>query len=551
MSEIRTCKNIYKEIKNYATKHNIETRECDFSLLALSTYLKSVHLENFIKLDSTYKKEYATYNKIINDHVRFQQVYKINIFQKEPSDIELHYTLKYDEFKTETTLHVEPTSIINHLNYKPSELYKLLVKKINAIKAKHNILINLFSDSLQDQIKRWVKALYSSKFTKTLSLNLCKTFEPIIAQEAKLILHFEENKESNQEYKEIEIDELIIEYTKPIFGENGLNVYGRRIISDAKKSKNLLTFIFDEKAVLRKEDDKAIYFYALKKGYVEFANDKLSIENKIKRKRFSRNESKLTQDETNDVEIVLSQNNLHVDTLSEGAELKSESIHIEGYVGRNAKVEAKELVINGVTHNGSKVFSKEATIHRHKGLLRCHKANVHLLEGGEIHATEVYIDSAIGGSIYAQDVHVKELRSNVKIYASSSIYIDNLIGEDNILAIDYQKIPIIMKRIEFIKEDIELLIYTLEKAKRHDDQRAASIQKKITLFKEEVTDLQESMYHASIEINSIVTGVNKIIFSTPYGELSYNTTNHRYSTFTLENESERIILLPTQVSLTK
>ena len=551
MSEILTCKNIHKEIKNYALKHNIDRDECNFSLLALSTYLKSVHLENFVKLNATYKKEYATQNRIINDHVRFQQIYKIELFEKKPSDIELLYSLNFNEFKTEVTLHVEPSSTIHHSNYKPSELYKLLVKKVNHIKAKHNILINLFSDNLHNDIKKWVKIIYANKFTRPFILNLCKTFEPIIAKEAKLILHFEQNKESNQQYKEVEVDELIMEYTKPIFGENGLNVYGRRVISDAKNSKNLLTFSFNEKVILRKENEDSICFYARKKGYVEFENDKLSIENKIKLKRFSRNESKLTQDEKNDVEIVLSQNNLHVDTLSEGAELKSESIHIEGYVGRNAKVEAKELVINGVTHNGSKVFSKEAQIHRHKGLLRCHKANVHLLEGGEIHATEVHIDVAVGGSIYAQNVHVKELRSNVKIYASSSIYIDNLSGEDNTLAIDYQKIPIIMKRIEFIKEDIDLLIYTLEKAKRHDELRAVSIQKKITLFKEEVTGLQESMYHASIEINSIVTGVNKIIFATPYGELSYSTTKHRYSIFTLENESERITLLPTQISLTK
>ena len=73
-------------------------------------------------------------------------------------------------------------------------------------------------------------------------------------------------------------------------------------------------------------------------------------------------------------------------------------------------IDAHTLKIDGITHKDSTQYTKTATIYTHQGVLRCHEANITLLDDGEVHATDVIIDTMIGGSIYAQNVTIKHLK---------------------------------------------------------------------------------------------------------------------------------------------
>ena len=62
-----------------------------------------------------------------------------------------------------------------------------------------------------------------------------------------------------------------------------------------------------------------------------------------------------------------------------------------------------------------------------------------------------------GGTIYAENVTVDHVKNNLKIYASNSITIKHVSGEDNFFKINYKDIPTLNSKYNFIEKEIELL----------------------------------------------------------------------------------------------
>ena len=235
-----------------------------------------------------------------------------------------------------------------------------------------------------------------------------------------------------------------------------------------------------------------------------------------------------------------------IQSVEEEKELVSRSLKILGDVGKNSIIEAISLSIEGSTLKDSTQFSRFAQINRHQGKLRCHKAKIKQLDGGEVHATTLTIDSALSGDIYAQDVIINNVHSDLNIFASNSISINNILGLNNTFTIDYKSIPILDSKLDLIAEDVDTLKNQLEDALKHNPSETETIEQKIFNLTFEKDAIVNSYKTATIIINNGLKAKNTIKFIVHDKQLVFSSENENYSTFKLIIDTNSITLSPTQ-----
>ena len=162
-SSVQTT-NVKEIIAKFASDSITPLRQCDFILHGVITYVKNCHIDTFVKYDSTQKDLYKDPAQLVNDRVVFRQIYKVTPVKRSDDGLKLDYRIEFDTFRTHPVLLLETSSIIPFKHYKPQELYSLLVKEINKIKALHGMLIGIFSDPMIADIKKLVKELIMQKF---------------------------------------------------------------------------------------------------------------------------------------------------------------------------------------------------------------------------------------------------------------------------------------------------------------------------------------------------------------------------------------------------
>ncbi|MEN4052826.1 MULTISPECIES: flagellar assembly protein A [Sulfurimonas] len=548
--ELIKTKHIKDALSRYATDNLLPISECDFTINKVETLVQNNRSHEFEHYTKERLLEYLDRDKIINEHVEFAQIYTITAMQKEKQEVELLYSIDYGRYATHPKLILSPKSKIPYKLYKPVELLRLLYIEINKIKASNKILIQLFDEKMKKTLKNFVKYLYASKFTKKVKIPLFEGIEPIISRESKVIFWFKE-KEHDSMIIEVDKDEILIEYKKPLYGRNGLNAYGKNIDTVYAQNSDIHVEI-DPKSVRIEEDNNSKRYISINRGYVHYDGVKLSVDNRLRLHEISRNKHIIdTEDEGNNIDIIVAQHDTTKDSIGEGVELVSESIHVEGFVGANSRLEAMQLEIKGATHQDSKQYAKFAKINRHKGTLRCHKAEIGLLEGGIIHATKVNIESSLGGQVYAQDVTIGHTKNNLKVYASNSITVRLASGEDNLFKISYQDIPVLKAKIEYIKQELDDLKYKLEQAKRFKYDNLKLLEDEIASLKAEEKSIKNSYKNATISVEQPFRGLNHIVFTIDKEhELHYKTDAKAYLPFHLKIEENKITLLPPAISLT-
>ncbi len=537
-------KNIKESIENFAQENFIAYKDCDFSINSIDTYIKTTASEEFELFNEDVNTTYKDKNKILNEHVEFQQIYTIIIKEQTKKTLELDYSIKFGKFFTNPRIIIHPDSTIPYKKFKPKEIYTLLIRELNKIKAQNKILVGIFDSSMLNTLKKFIKHIYSGKFLKKIAIPLFDGIEPEITKQSSLVMHFQ-NKKSKEQLIEVEKGEVLVEFVKPLFGKNGLNAFGKFIDSGSGDNKQDLDADIDMSSIIVEEDDKKRLYKSKKKGFVSFTNNKLLVDNKVRMSELSRVQNSLAKDEDNNIEVHISQNDTTKDSIGAGVELTSQIIHVTGHIGANSIIEAEDLQVDGATHQDSTQFAKTARINRHKGTLRCHKANIKLLEGGEVHATNVDIEASLGGTIYAQDVKIGQVKNHLKVYASNSITINLVSGEDNLFKINYKDIPLLNSKIKLIQEDIEDLKYSLEEAKKHSISKIDGIKKEIQILTDEKNTIKNSTLKAKITIEKPLIGLNTIIFTLDSGdELIYKTSPKRYEPFYLEVNEDQVTLHP-------
>ena len=231
-------------------------------------------------------------------------------------------------------------------------------------------------------------------------------------------------------------------------------------------------------------------------------------------------------------------------------ELECTSLHLLQDAKEASIIEASKLLVEGTTEKYSSQFSHTAKINTHKGVLRCHQADINTLDGGEIHATQANIYNCLRGSVHAQDIIVDNLETNVTLFASNSITVHNIHGSHNTFTIDYKKVPILISKLELIQSDLDYLILEQEEAKKHNHSIIPKINVKIKKLKQDKTSIIESYKSAKITLNNSVPKENKIIFSINDSMVEYTTKEQFYTPFYLSFRDDTITLHPSKIELT-
>ena len=542
-------KDIQKSMAIYAADNLTTIEECTFSINNVDTYIKESATGEFILIAKDILNQYTDKDRVLNEHIEFNQVYTITAKKLKSNNLKLNYEIILGDNATHPKITIKSDSKIPYKKYAPKDMLLLLYTELNKIKASNSILVNIFDEEMKKTLKAFVKHLYAGKFTKNIRIPLFNGIAAVVTRESKLIYWFKERDNQNQ-IIEVKDNELLIEFKKPIFGKNGLDAYGNEVSSGSANNSDDLEATIDRESIKIEENKTSKFYKSSRRGYVHFDGNSLSVDNKIRMSKISRNQTSLASEEENNVEVMISQNDTTKDSIGEGVELVSETVHINGHVGAKSTLEAINLKIDGATHQDSQQFAKYAEVNRHKGTLRCHEAKVKLLEGGEIHASKVDIEACLGGSIYAQDITIGLVKSNLKVYASNSITVKLVSGEDNLFKINYRDIPILNSKINLINADIENLKFKLEEAQRHSQTKVPHIKKEIENLKNEQNIIETSHMDAKISIEKTFSGLNNIVFVIDdENEIKFKTDALSYTPFYLELEEDKITLTPTDKSI--
>ena len=551
MKDVLHTKNIMSSIKDYAEDKGSSSEKFDYTLLGLQTYFKTSGHQAFVKFHDNYKREYSSKEKLLKDNARFLQLYKIKIHPKKEKKVNLVYRIEEGEFLTYPVMVISPDSTLPLAEINANEMLKLLYAELNTIKAKERMLVNLFSECMVKDLRAFVKKIYANGFTSEETILLCEGIDPEISEPSKVIEHYKD-KDKKQKVTEVEDSELIITYVKPIYGKPGLNAMGKRI--DHGKTNNLakIEYKIDLESISIQESQTEVRYYSRKKGFVSILKNVLSISNKIVLDHLKRVEGKVTKKEENEVSVVISQNDVTKDSVGEGVQLVSESIHITGHMGAKSHVEAKDVVIEGATHNEAFVTAKRAKINRHKGTLRCHTAEINSLEGGTVYATNVKINAALGGQVCAENVTIKSLKHNIKVFASKSITIERITGEDNHFVIDYRKLPVLQSKLQYLTEEHEEIVDKYQDALKHHPTKIDALKKELSDKEKEIDDIKLCHYDAVVTIMAPINGLNTIEFviAEKQTSLIYRTKEaKRFEPFSIHKIDDKLILDPVGLEL--
>ena len=537
-------KDIATALKKYAIDNNLSLKECDFTINKVDTYMHSTADDDYKLYNEDINHIYEDEDRMVNEHIKLHQVYTITITQLIKSVIKLNYSIKFDQYSVHPKLIITPDSYIPYNSYKPSEILLYLVKEVNKIKAKNNILIKLFDENMIKNLKAFTKHLYSKKFTKKVQISLFNGIDPKIYRTSKLVKWYEE-KSLNRQIIEVDANEIIVEYKKAIFGKNGFDSFGEIIKSGSGHNTDDCQADIDEETIkIIENNDKKLYKSKVK-GFVNFSNNILRIDNKIRMRKLSRIESIVAKDEDNNIEVHIEQHDTNTDSIGEGVQLQSEVIHVTGHVGAKSVLEALNLQIDGATHQSSVQYAKDAEINRHKGTLRSNTAKIKLLEGGEVHASKVEIEVALGGSIHAEDVTINQVKNHVKVYASNSINIKSVTGEDNIFKINYRDVPVLTNKLSYLDKEIQELKLELESASKHTKSQIPILKQKIKDIRHIQDKIRDTAKYAKISIEKPLKGLNTIIFTLNTGdEIVYKTDAVMYKPFYIDVNNDKLTLHP-------
>ena len=226
MSEIEKkvikTKDIQKSMAIYAADNQVGLDECTFSINKVDTYIKESATGEFILIAKDILNQYTDKDRILNEHIEFNQVYTITAKKLKNNGLKLNYEIVLGDNATHPKITIKSDSKIPYKKYAPKDMLLLLYTELNKIKASNSILVNIFDEEMKKNLKAFVKHIYAGKFTKNIRIPLFNGIAAVVTRESKLIYWFKERDNQNQ-IIEVEDNELLIEFKKPIFGKNGLN----------------------------------------------------------------------------------------------------------------------------------------------------------------------------------------------------------------------------------------------------------------------------------------------------------------------------------------
>ncbi|MEA1983475.1 MAG: flagellar assembly protein A [Campylobacterota bacterium] len=482
---IRT-QNVAKELSQIAKSYDVKVDSLDFNLLEVHTYTRmndgtketeweAVHNDELYELDDK--------TALLNPHFQLKQTYEIEIFSptKETKKACPNFKVAVGANATKCKVYLS-ISEGSTIQYSPG-LEDNLLELINKRKIRAGILINIFDEMLKDAVSKiTAKVRVQEKLTydKAQTILIAEGFEPTKTTDDKIILHYEEEEEVDENekvdyasrgfIKSVKQDELLIEYIKPKLGIAGRNCRGEFMAPTEPKINNEVTFEADDTIVIKDSED-SIRYIANENGYIAFEENTYLIKTDMNIGQVSfKTTGSIKSGVDSDVSLNVKEADAIKDAIGTGMDVEVSEIDIEGNVGSNAKVKAQRATIGGQTHKNATIIADKLDINVHKGKAYGKSIKVTRLEHGEVNGDIVEVMQALGGKISAKEVDIEICASHVNASATKRIEIQRLQGSENTFTID----PVLKKAaskgldnnkemIDELEKDIRQLVKDIKK----------------------------------------------------------------------------------------
>ncbi|ADN08989.1 flagellar assembly protein A [Sulfurimonas autotrophica] len=489
---IRT-QNVAKEIFNIAKSYEIKPELLDFNILDIQTYtrIKSDKQETEWKeVSQDELRELDDEKTYLNPDFQIKQTYEVEVFSKrvQEEDFCKNFITAVGANATKCKVYLS-ISAGSSIDYNP-RFEDNFIDLINKKKIRAGILVYVFDEMLPDvvsKISARIRVAQHLEFEKSETHLIAEGFEPTPTTDDALILHFEKNKELKDNEKidyasrgfiqSVKKDELLIEYIKPKLGKPGRNCRGEYMNPSEPVVKHEPTFKVDS-TIKVVEDEESIKYYANENGYIAFENETYVIKNEVDVGEISfKTTGSIQSGVDSDVDISVKETDAIKDAVGTGMIVEVSKINIEGNVGSNAKVIAKEAVIHGQTHKTAIVQADDLEINVHKGKAYGKNIRVTRLEHGKIQGEKVKVAQALGGIILGKEIDIDICASHVKATATKRIEIQKLQGSENVFTID----PLLKKDA---KEDLDSNQESIENLELELKELKQELKKQTHLIKE-------------------------------------------------------------------
>lgn len=352
--------------------------DVDFYLLGFRTFYRKKGGGKYKPIDDV-----SVFDKNANftANIDIKQVYHIEVCKKSQKP---ERTFGFKLFPSEDTILRAVLLCSEKIQYHDAlreEIYQELYKTM----ALQGYLIGIREYSkLSGQINAFILALKQGQVIQKLTLNIAVGVESTEGKEGALE-HLYDFQESPT-YPKIcmqavrQGDDVFI-YTKPTSGQIGRDLKGTILPAKTAKAQTILT----DASIYIKNDAHTIRYQAAKDGFLKEIDPSYFI----------------ISDELGTAKL---------DSNTRGQET---------------------LSIDGQTHSKAKIQTDIAFIGSHRGTIKADTVVIDVLEKGKVEARVAYVNSTIGGTIIADYIYIKEVRSYNEIYPRFSLVVDNILGEHN------------------------------------------------------------------------------------------------------------------------
>ena len=466
-----TTNNVARELLRISAQNAISSSDLNIEIASVKTLVKNFDSDfNEIADEDIYI--YKSEEYLRNADINFEQQYDVTIssqhedypFKDMICDIEL------DENSTVAYLVIKKGSKLSFYD----DLYSDFLYYITQQKVRSNILLYLFDTDYKQSIKEFVDIIQKIKsitFKEDKKIIIAQGLDEIPSINSQIFMNIEDSNDVGVEDSEGKVDysnrgfllsciegEQLFEFIKPQQGKHGRTCRGDIIEVETVNLDELPTFTVDDGIEIQ-DSFENIKYLSNKSGYLIKKGNQYDVSNSIDVDEISfKTTGTINTDLESEISINVIKNNPLEDAIEEGMSVKVQKLSIQGSVGRNTEIEARDISISGQSHNDSFIKCVNANIGVHKGKILGRKIEVNSLEGGEIIADTVIINRAMQGKIKAKTIEINTLGSYVTMESSEYIQIDTTKGEENKFIID----PSFHSVLDENKEDDESYFKNLE-----------------------------------------------------------------------------------------
>ncbi|WP_104638170.1 DUF342 domain-containing protein [Helicobacter bizzozeronii] len=425
---VENCGDIQAELEKVAQAYDLDVHDLWFDLLKVHTLVR-------FEAKSEYKILEGENAKQIDDDVFFENT-KLSVIQRYDICIKkrlFRYFLDIEVSEENDKLFVvfeNPFLIVND-----EGLFDELCDCVEALMALNKIILRQMSA----QHTAFKKELtdYATQ-DKQPGKILLKSARYVPNKPGCMCFTLKENWErTNKEEAPINAiygvgkGEVVLEYIKPAQGVSGRDLKGQIVVVKEQEIAPFALEYSNEAFEIKDLPTKVVYSSKIAQ-YVALVDDKLKSFTKTTYTEMkSTGMPMFLGGVENGPSLYITAKNEIDNAIETNLRVEAKEIFIKGNVGKNVKLVAQKVVIEGQLHTSSSAEADDITITNNKGSCKAKKVQCKYADRGTIIAEVCEVEASSGSQIFAKEISLKQVKSNNTFYFSSRCSLESMEGNEN------------------------------------------------------------------------------------------------------------------------